>query len=135
MFRLLLDTGSDSVVNDVMLVLSNIAGDSVKLRDKLLQEGILFKVLEVMSTVEKNSLLEKTCSWFLSNLCRHQASEISAVELKPCLYTLALYFRCPKLDVLKNVWWALKYLTDGSSQFIDSLLDLGICKPLVDLLS
>lgn len=134
-FSVLLESNNEFVVNDLMLVLSNIAGDSEDLRNTLLREGIFKKVLRVTDNVEDGSDLEKSCSWFLSNLCRHRASGANALELKSCIYVLARYFRCPHPNVLKNVWWALKYLTDGSYQFVLELLNLGICQPLIELLS
>jgi hypothetical protein len=67
--------------------LGNIAGDSVSLRDALLVQGVLPKLLP--NITEASSItMQRNCTWALSNFCRHKPSP-PIKKIKPALPVLA----------------------------------------------
>lgn len=54
--------------------------------------------------------------------------------VSPCLNVLSRLLFSSDPDVLADVCWALSYLSDGSNDKIQAVIDSGVCRRLVELL-
>jgi len=116
--------------------LGNIAGDSPELRDAVLNAGGLEPLLQNIREPANASLLGNAV-WTLSNFCRGKPQP--DIELvRPALPILAFLTKCSIKEVVMDACWALSYLSDGSDERIDEVMNcdkaVPICNTLVELL-
>jgi hypothetical protein len=58
------------VVEQAIWGLGNIAGDSHKIRDNVINEGAIQPISDILDRANPGSSLVRNASWTLSNLCR-----------------------------------------------------------------
>lgn len=56
------------------------------------------------------------------------------VQVSPCLSVLSWLLFVNDTDILADACWALSYLSDGPNDKIQSVIDSGVCRRLVELL-
>ena len=115
--------------------LGNIAGDSPTCRDHVLQAGALYPLLQNLqdSTNGKLSMLRNGI-WTLSNFCRGKNPQPKWEYVAPALPMLAKLIHSLDDEVLTDTCWAISYLSDGSNDKIQAVIDSGVCRRLVELL-
>ncbi|XP_050384308.1 importin subunit alpha-1a-like isoform X5 [Argentina anserina] len=131
-FVKLLSSPSDDVREQAVWALGNIAGDSPKCRDLVLGNGTLIPLLSQVNKHAKISMLRRT-TWALSNFCRGKP-EPPFDQVKPALPALARLIRLNDEEVLTDACWALSYLSDGTNDKIQAVIESGVCPRLVKLL-
>jgi len=131
----LLNSPNDDVREQAVWALGNIAGDSATLRDLVLKAQALMPLLRQLdpnTNTTRVSML-RNATWTLSNFCRGKPQP--AFELvKPALPTLAGLIYSNDEEVLTDACWALSYLSDGTNEKIQAVIDAGVCRRLVELL-
>lgn len=133
-FIKLLASDIEDVQEQAVWALGNIAGDSPECRDYVLKEGILVPLLQLLSKNSSSLSMTRNAVWCLSNLCRGKNPPPDFAKVSPSLPVLArLLFHTDK-DVLADACWALSYLSDGPNEKIQSVIDSGVCRRLVELL-
>jgi importin subunit alpha-1 len=131
-FVRLLMSPNDDVREQAVWALGNIAGDSPECRDLVLQQGAMGPLLQQLTERSKLSML-RNATWTLSNFCRGKPQpEFSLVA--PALPTLAQLIHSADEEVLTDACWALSYLSDGSNDKIQAVIEAGVCQRLVELL-
>uniref|UniRef100_A0A3Q4I0U6 Karyopherin alpha 5 (importin alpha 6) n=1 Tax=Neolamprologus brichardi TaxID=32507 RepID=A0A3Q4I0U6_NEOBR len=112
----LLNSEYEDVQEQAVWALGNIAGDNAECRDYVLNCGILPSLLAKSNrlTTTRNAV------WALSNLCRGK-------NPPPDFAKVSHY-------VLADACWALSYLSDGPNEKIQTVIDSGVCRRLVELL-
>lgn len=55
-------------------------------------------------------------------------------QVSPCLSVLSRLLFSSDPDVLADACWALSYLSDGPNEKIQTVIDSGVCRRLVELL-
>ena len=55
-------------------------------------------------------------------------------QVSPCLSVLSRLLFSSDPDVLADACWALSYLSDGPNDKIQTVIDSGVCRRLVELL-
>lgn len=112
--------------------LGNIAGDSPKSRDIVLSHGGLITLLSLLNEHSKLSLL-RNATWALLNFCRGKPAA-PFDKVKPALQALQQLVQLSDEEILTDACWALYYLSDGTNDKIQAVVEAGICPRLVELL-
>ncbi|KAL8137137.1 hypothetical protein V2J09_003138 [Rumex salicifolius] len=131
-FVKLLGSPSDDVREQAVWALGNIAGDSPKYRDLVLQNGALLPLLAQFTEHSKLSML-RNATWTLSNFCRGKPQP-AFEQTKPALPTLQRLIHSTDDEILTDACWALSYLSDGTNDKIQTVIEAGVCPRLVELL-
>jgi len=113
--------------------LGNIAGDSPQCRDYVLANGALAPLLVNLSEQTAKISMLRNATWTLSNLCRGKPQPAFQL-VAPALPTLARLIYSHDEEVLTDACWALSYLSDGSNDKIQAVIDSGVCRRMVELL-
>ncbi|KAH7511127.1 hypothetical protein JRO89_XSUnG0222900 [Xanthoceras sorbifolium] len=136
-FVQLLGSSSDDVREQVVpapavWALGNVAGDSPNCRDLVLSNGALMPLLAQLNEHAKLSML-RNATWTLSNFCRGKPPA-PFDQVKPALLALRHLIYSSDEEVLTDACWALSYLSDGTNDKIQAVIDAGVCPRLVELL-
>lgn len=131
-FVQLLMSPSDDVREQAVWALGNIAGDSPKCRDLVLESGALLPLLEQLKDSSKLSM-QRNATWTLSNFCRGKPQP-NFEQTRQALPTLARLIYSNDEEVLTDACWALSYLSDGTNDKIQEVIQAGVCRRLVELL-
>ncbi|XP_023765658.1 importin subunit alpha-1a [Lactuca sativa] len=131
-FVKLLASPSDDVREQAVWALGNIAGDSPKCRDLVLGQGALMPLLAQLNEHAKLSML-RNATWTLSNFCRGKPQPPFELT-KPALPALERLVHSNDEEVLTDACWALSYLSDGTNDKIQAVIEAGVCQRLVELL-
>ena len=133
LFIALIGSPHTDVKEQSVWALGNIAGDNPDLRNSCLRSGIIERLLHVARTAEKISVL-RTVTWCIGNLCRGKPQpQLEAVA--PALPALVNLISQEDSEVVVDALWALSYISDGSNDRIQAVIESGACKKLVDLLN
>ena len=131
-FVQLLSSPSDDVREQAVWALGNVAGDSPKCRDLVLSHGALMPLLAQLNEHAKLSML-RNATWTLSNFCRGKPQP-AFEQTKPALPALERLIHSNDEEVLTDACWALSYLSDGTNDKIQAVIEAGVCRRLVELL-
>ena len=124
---------SPDVIAQSIWCLGNIAGDSAQFRDDLLFAGVVDPILKIISGNPKISIL-RNAVWCLSNLCRGKpAPEIKFIA--PSVPILCSLLSLKDADILIDACWTFSYISDGSNNKIDLIIQQGAIPSLISLLS
>jgi len=133
-FVSLLQSPNDSVREQAVWALGNIAGDSPACRDLVLSAGALDPLLREAQNEDK-IVMQRNATWTLSNFCRGKPPPPMAA-IAGCLGTLSslIHHKQNDVEVLTDACWALSYFCDGDPERIQAVLDVGIANRIVKLL-
>ncbi|KAL1956426.1 hypothetical protein VTO42DRAFT_7312 [Malbranchea cinnamomea] len=129
----LLSSPEPDVREQAVWALGNIAGDSPQCRDYVLAAGALRPLLQLITDGRKLSML-RNATWTLSNFCRGKTPQPDWVTILPALPVLAKLIYMLDDEILIDACWAISYLSDGSNDKIQAVIEAGIPRRLVELL-
>jgi hypothetical protein len=109
-FVQLLGSPSPEVAEQAVWALGNIAGDSPRARDMVMQAGGLDKLLNLIKPQAKVTLL-RNITWAISNLCRGKPRP-DFEPLRPAMPALAHLIQQVDEEVVTDACWALSYVSD-----------------------
>ncbi|RDX59020.1 Importin subunit alpha-2, partial [Mucuna pruriens] len=132
-FVKLLSSPSDDVREQAVWALGNVAGDSPRCRDLVLSHGALVPLLAQLNEHAKLSML-RNATWTLSNFCRGKPQP-PFEQVRPALPALERLVFSNDEEVLTDACWALSYLSDGTNDKIQAVIEAGVCVRLVQLLT
>ncbi|KAG9677376.1 ARM repeat-containing protein, partial [Aureobasidium melanogenum] len=129
----LLKSPEPDVREQAVWALGNIAGDSPQCRDFVLQCGALQPLVALLGDSRKLSML-RNATWTLSNFCRGKTPQPDWNTIAPALPVLAKLVYSLDDEVLIDACWAISYLSDGSNDKIQAVIEANIPRRLVELL-
>ncbi len=132
-FVRLLDSESEDVREQAVWALGNIAGNGTAARDLVLDAGALAPLLRRLVPDAKLDLIRKA-TWTLSNFCRGEPVP-DFDKVRNALPTLASLIIARDKDVLADALWALLYLSNGDNARLSAVLEAGVVKRVVELLT
>ena len=130
----LIRSRNDEISEQAVWCIGNIAGDNYICRDRVLQAGALESLVAILGRLsvkatEKISLL-RNAVWTLSNCCRGKPPpELDLV--RPALPALAKTLWETDTEVLGDACWALSYVSDGSDDRLQAVIDAGVLTQIV----
>ncbi|PKA57715.1 Importin subunit alpha-1 [Apostasia shenzhenica] len=131
-FVKLLGSPTDDVREQAVWALGNVAGDSPRCRDLVLANGALLPLLAQLNEHAKLSML-RNATWTLSNFCRGKPQP-NFEQTKPALPALKHLIHSNDEEVLTDACWALSYLSDGTNDKIQAVIESDVVLRLVELL-
>ncbi|XVF62413.1 hypothetical protein PTKIN_Ptkin09bG0005600 [Pterospermum kingtungense] len=131
-FVQLLQSSIADIREQAVWALGNIAGDSPKSRDIVLSHGGLIPLLALLNEHSKLSML-RNATWALLNFCRGKPPA-PFDQVKPALQALLKLIQSTDEEILTDACWALSYISDGTNDKIQAVVEAGICPRLVELL-
>ncbi|TXG65190.1 hypothetical protein EZV62_006465 [Acer yangbiense] len=129
----LLVSPRDDVCEQAMWALVNVASESPRCRDFVLGCGALRRLQEQLKKHDKLPML-RNATWTLSIFCRGKPQPPFYL-VKPAFPALAQLILLNDEEVLTDVCWALSYLSDGTNDKIQAVIDVGVCLRLVEFLT
>ncbi|TXG70232.1 hypothetical protein EZV62_005167 [Acer yangbiense] len=118
----LLVSPSDDVCEQAMWALVNIASESPRCRDLVLGCGALHRLQEQLKKHDNLPMLRMLPGHF-------------QFFVKYAFPALAQLILLNDEEVLTDVCWALSYLSDGTNDEIQAVIDAGVCPRLVEFLT
>ncbi|KAG5363045.1 Importin subunit alpha-1 [Yarrowia sp. B02] len=133
LFVHLLDSPETNVREQAVWALGNIAGDSPQCRDYVLKCDALQPLINIATNTKKLSMI-RNATWTLSNFCRGKYPQPDWEVIKHALPALAKLIFSYDDEVLIDACWAISYLSDGTTNKIQAVVDAGIPRRLIELL-
>ena len=128
----LIQENNENLSSQCVWALGNIAGDSSKCREHLLETNLL-EILLFQINNKKNISFLRNAIWTLSNLCREKPG-INKKDYTSVLSVLGKLIFTEDFDILTDICWALSYISDGSSVVIQGIINLGLLSRITELL-
>lgn len=122
------------VQEQVIWALANIAGDSTKLRDYVLEFNVVQAMLQLIVQNEGRVVMLRNATWALSNMCRGKPAP-PLEKIGMAIPYLARLIHCQDSEVQSDALWALSYVASGNSESIDCVLHAQALPKVVELLS
>ncbi|KAF8286195.1 putative importin alpha [Trypanosoma cruzi] len=114
--------------------IGNIAGDGVRCRDLALQYNALPALLHVLTMPNQPLNALRNAAWAVSNLARGKpAPPLDSVSIALPVLSGLLYH--PDKEVVIDAAWAISYISDGSWDRVQAVVDAGVVPRMVEFLS
>jgi hypothetical protein len=122
----LLQSTDKELVDSAVWTLGNILGDSVKSRDQVLSYGVFPHLLNILKDFKTAKPLHiRTAAWATANIYKRQprpALPLADMTI-PVLMNVTMV---SDNETVKEACWALSYISEGQSEFVDALLNHNI---------
>ncbi|CAH0483105.1 unnamed protein product [Peronospora belbahrii] len=128
----LLLSPNDDVCEQAVWALGNISGDSPHCRDLVLNAGAMMPLLAVLRKSSGKLTILRNATWTLSNFCRGKPRPDFAL-VSPALKFLPHLIHSSDEGVVADACWTLSYLSDGTTEIIQAVIDAGVCNRVVNL--
>ncbi|KAK3198062.1 hypothetical protein Dsin_021477 [Dipteronia sinensis] len=124
----------DCLQLQAMWALVNVANHSPRYRDLVLGCGALLPLLPLLKDHAKLPML-RNATWTLLNFCWGKPQPPFYLQIKHAFPALAQLIHLHDEEVLTDACWALSYLSDGTNDKIQAVIEAGVCPRLVEFLT
>lgn len=129
----LLTSPHANVAEQAVWALGNIAGDGPELRDLVIRNNVIQPLVNLLKP-DISAVFRRNITWALSNLCRNKNPPPPFEAIRQILPTFAELINHPDNEVVTDALWAISYLTDGSNEKIQEVINCGVVPRLCELL-
>lgn len=129
-FVRLLTSPHEHVREQSVWALGNIIGDGPECRDFVIHHGVVEPIISFVDSTTPLTFL-RNIVWVIANLCRNKDPPPSPETIQKVLPALLVLVQHEDNEVLTDACWALSYLTDGSDEQIQTVLNSGVTPHLV----
>ncbi|KAG5682680.1 hypothetical protein PVAND_012016 [Polypedilum vanderplanki] len=133
-FIALLKSKHPNVAEQAVWALGNIAGDGSDARDIVLKDGTVESLLELLNNENIEISFLRNIVWLMSNLCRNKNPAPPFSKIKKLLPALSELLNHDDKLILSDVCWALSYVTDDTTEKVQSVVNSGCVPRLIALL-
>ncbi|XP_022686306.1 importin subunit alpha-5-like [Varroa jacobsoni] len=134
LFIQLLGSKHNNVAEQAVWALANIAGDGPEYRDMLIRNGIIPAVIKLIKQDTSCNFLANV-SWCLSNLCRNKNPPPPLEAVVECLPAIKQLLMHESNAVISDACWSLSYISDGTDDRIQEVVDQYVLDRLVSIIS
>uniref|UniRef100_A0A663F2M4 Importin subunit alpha n=1 Tax=Aquila chrysaetos chrysaetos TaxID=223781 RepID=A0A663F2M4_AQUCH len=138
-FISLLSSPHMHISEQAVWALGNVAGDGPLYRDALINCNAIPPLLALVSPSYTSLVFQvgflRNITWTLSNLCRNKNPYPCLHAVKKMLPVLTCLMEHEDKEIISDSCWAISYLTDGSNDRIQIVVDTGILPRLVELMA
>ncbi len=118
----LLSSPHIEVVEQAIWGLGNIAGDSHKIRDIVIEQGAIKPIADILDRAQPGSSFVRNASWTLANLCRGRPAPPFERVARAIDSLSKVLIENDVEDILVDVCWAMSYLSDGGEERIPCIM-------------
>lgn len=130
----LLFSENETVREQAVWAIGNIAGDNSNCRDMILQSNGLYLVTQVGVNSERPSM-QKNAYWTVSNLCKGKPPP-QFCEVQQALPVLAKVIQTEgSPDLLADCLQSLASISEGNEEKIQAVIDTGVVAKIIELLN
>lgn len=131
----LLESSNNILLNEqLVLLLGNIAGESLELRNCVLESGMLKTLLRLVSSSTARLGMLRNGSWALSMLCYGRNPAPDDSKIASCIPVLAELVQHTDENVITDACWAFGYLMAADRKYIRAVIETGVSSRFVLLL-
>lgn len=124
----------EELKEQVVMILGNIAGDSAKLRDQIIDSGLMNIILNLLNDSANLEML-RNCTWALRNMCSGKNPAPDPILVSQSIPMLAKLINHEDFSVLTDACWALSNMCEGSKVLVQIVVNANVCPRLVELLT
>ncbi|QQP40715.1 Importin subunit alpha [Caligus rogercresseyi] len=130
-FVSLMSSPDEQVCEQAVWGLGNIAGDGPPMRDFVVSNGILKPLIRLAGEEHRSVAFLRNITWVISNLCRNKDPYPPLEVTRLCMPVLARLVHHTDDQVLTDACWALSYISDGSDERIQWVVEAGVVPRLL----
>jgi len=129
-----MDSNIHEIQEQAVWAIGNIASDSIKTRDKVIQKRGLEKIIKIFTTAERVNLI-KHCVWSISNFCRGKpAPDFELMKPAIDLVIKSIYKLDKDMEFLVDACWVISYLTEHHKKTVKKILSTNLLPKLLTFL-
>lgn len=128
----------DTIIDQSVWALGNIAGDSECMRDNVLAHNalpIVIKLIEKYQVAKEHIKILRNLTWLISNLSRGRNPPPTVEGMQLTLPVIDRLVQINDADVVADCFWCLSYIVDVDAGLTDAVLRSAVMQRCLDLLS
>ncbi|EFA77535.1 putative importin subunit alpha C [Heterostelium album PN500] len=131
----LVSSNDESLREQVIWAIGNIAGDNAQHRDLVLAANVLPMLLTYLRATNAKLSLKRLLIWTVSNLCRGKPKPSLALVGEALPVIANIIATEVDREMMVDALWAMSYLSDATNEDIYEIIKTGVVPRIVQLLN